>query len=132
MRCLRSLHIAIILLLTPISLFARGASDKEHFMLRVRLQDPFNRDLEIRKRVELGKPFRVKKTNGRVRNTISGTLLPGSNGKYKMSLTIAEWESKKSNMRDGWDLELELNKAWGGGPIASFVYMRTVTLSRED
>ena len=133
MRFRLPLQIAIVLLLlAPISLSARGTSDRKHFILRVRLQDPFNRDLEIRKRIEAGKPFCVRKKNGRVKNTISGRLLAETDGKHKLSLTVFEWLSEKSNIRDGWELELELNKPWGGGPIASLVYMRTVTLSREE
>ena len=132
MKRYRSIGIALILpLLIPTSLSARDKTDGKHFMLNVRLQDVFNRDFEIRKRIELGKLFCAKKTNGRVRNTISGVLLAGTDGKFKLGLTVSEWASEKSNITDRWELELELNKAWSGGPIASFAYMRTVNLSRD-
>src|SRR4030095_6796983 len=114
-----SLRIALILLvLTPMSLLAMDNPNEEHFMLSVRLQDILNHDFVIRKRIELGKPFRAEKTNGRVKNTISGSLRAKADGKYRLRLTISEWVSEKANMRDGWELGLELNKAWSGGPIA--------------
>src|SRR5262249_27523438 len=117
--------------LTPFSLSADGRTDRKRLVLSVRLQDPFNRDLEIRKHIKLGTPFFTKKTNGRVKNTISGVVFQEQEGKYELSLTISEWASEKDNVEDTMALELELNKPWKGGPVASFVYGRTVTLVPE-
>jgi hypothetical protein len=107
-----------------------GSSRSDRLFLSVRLQDPFNRDFEIRIPVRLAKHFRTTATNGTVRNEVSGVVRPSISGKYALNLTVLEWQSEKNNVRDTTNFQLELNKPQTAGPISSFVYLRTVTLSR--
>jgi hypothetical protein len=101
-----------------------------HLVLSVKLQDPFNRDFEIRTPVHLGKPFHATAKNGSVINDISGTVRAAKAGKFALKLTVLEWQSAKSNMRDTTNFQLDLDKPQIAGPISSFIYLRTVTLSR--
>jgi hypothetical protein len=102
---------------------------QETYMLTVRLQDPCNRDTTITTPVRVSEPFTVTNRNDKVQNVVSGVLKPPVGGRFPMELTVSEWESEKSNMRDTAQLTLELGKPWSGGPVSSFVYLRTVTLT---
>jgi hypothetical protein len=106
-------------------------TSQDFFYLSVRLQDPFNSDLEARIPIKVDKPFQVTTDNGDVKNTISGRLHAPSGTKYPLTLTISEWSSEKSNMTDSCELQLEIDKPWSGGPIATFIYLRTVVLSKK-
>jgi len=101
-----------------------------HFVLSVKLQDPFNRDFEIRTPVHLGKHFHATAKNGTVTTDISGLVRATSAGKHALKLTVLEWQSPMSNIRDTTDFQLDLDKPQSAGAISSFVYLRTVTLSR--
>ena len=99
------------------------------FVLSVKLQDPYNRYFEIRTPVHLGKHFHATARNGTVINDISG-IVRAATGKYALKLTVLEWQSPKSNIRDTTNFQLDLDKPQSAGPISSFVYVRTVALSR--
>ena len=107
-----------------------GSSRSFCLLLSVRLRDPFNRDFEIRIPVGLDEHFYTTATNGTVRNEISGIVRASIAGKYALNLTVLEWQSVKNNVRDTTNFKLELNKSQSAGSISSFVYLRTVTLSR--
>src|ERR1700745_767393 len=105
------------------------SKDKDkNVVLIVLLQDVFNPHREIRIPVRPNKGFRVSDTSGTVQNTISGQLQHCTDGKYPQRLTISEWASEKSNITGSSNYLLELGKPQGGGPIFSFVYLRTITL----
>ena len=101
-----------------------------HYMLTVKLQDIYNRSVVMRAPVLIGRPFELTGQNGDVRNTLTGVLKPPVSGKFPLELTVSEWISEQSNERDTTRLELELDKPWSGGPAASFIYLRTVTVSK--
>ena len=61
----------------------------------------------------VGQPFELTATNGPMTNKASGTLKAPTDGVYPLELTVSEWESEKSNIRDTTQLKLELGKAWG-------------------
>lgn len=101
------------------------------FYLSVRMNDIYNSDLQIFLRVKINKPFKVTAENGDVKTTISGTILGPKEGKYPLSLMVSEWVDEKNNLSGWTDLQLELNKPFGYGPVSSIVYFRTVTLSKN-
>lgn len=107
-----------------------GSSRSHRLFLSVTLQDPFNRHFEIRIPVRLGKHFRTTATNGTVRNELSDVARPSIAGKYALNLTVLEWQTEKNNYSRHATFQLELDKPQTAGPISSFVYLRTVTLSR--
>lgn len=113
-------------------LTGNGPSTSTCLVLSVRLRDPFNRDFEMRIPVGLGQRFRTTATNGTVRNEMSGRVGAANGGKYALNLTVLEWQSAKNNVRDTTNFRLELDKPQSAGPISSFVYLRTVTLSRKQ
>jgi hypothetical protein len=96
----------------------------------VKVQDVYNPDLDIQTDVRINKPFQVVTYNGAVTNTISGVLRPPRGRRYRLRLTISEWQSEKQISRETFNFALELNKPWSGGAIQSTVFRRTVTLSR--
>jgi hypothetical protein len=108
-----------------------AGTNQDMFYLSVRLQDPYNSDLETRIPIKVDKPFQITTDNGEIKNTISGRLHAPSGTKYPLTLTVSEWISEKSNMSDSWELQLEIDKPWSGGVLASFVYGRTVVLSKK-
>jgi hypothetical protein len=113
--------------------FAGSAADtnQDLFYLSVRIQDPYNSDLEARIPIKVDKPFQITTDNGEVKNTISGQLHAQRGTKYPLTLTISEWASEKSNQTGSMELQLELDRPWSGGPIASLLYSRTVVLSKK-
>src|SRR5262249_21173419 len=111
---------------------AEPCSKDKNLVLIVLLQDVFNPHREIRIPVRPTQGFRVSDTSGTVRNTISGQLQHCKDGKYPLQLTISEWASEKSKITGSSDYQLKLNRPQSGGPIFSFVYLRTITLARES
>jgi hypothetical protein len=97
----------------------------------VLLQDVFNPHREIRIPVRPNSPFRVTDMNGIVKNTISRQLRPCVKGP-PLHLTISEWASEKSNTSGSLEYQLEFSRPQSGGPIFSFVYLRTITLIPES
>ena len=99
-------------------------------MLTVTLDTIYNPHFQVRLPVTVNKPFRIQTTNGAVTNTISGTVSGPVRGKYALPLFVSEWASAASNISGTEQFHLELDKPQSGGPTASFVYMRTVSLSK--
>ncbi len=100
------------------------------YKLTVKLNTPYNQDFVIETPVTVGRPFELTKLNSEIKNTISGVLGPPVDDKFPLDLIVSEWESKTSNIKDTIKLDFELDKAWSGGPVSSFVYLRTITLSK--
>jgi hypothetical protein len=110
---------------------AHSPASSDSYSLTVKLNTPYNQNVIIQTSVVPDHPFELTELNGEIKNTISGVLRPTVDGKFPIDLTVSEWKSEKSNITDTTELKLELDKAWSGGPISSFVYARTVTLSKE-
>ena len=111
---------------------AQSSSHIDSYTLTVELNTPFNKNFIMKTFVVPGKPFELTELNGGTRNTISGVLQSPVDGKYRIDLTVSEWVSEKSNIKDTTELNLELDRAWSGGPVSSFMYLRTVTLSKVE
>jgi hypothetical protein len=121
------------LLAVMLSVMACGAPpDAESFDLEITLNTPFNHDFTMLTTVRIGQPFELTATNGAVTNRVSGTLRAPASGAYPLDLTVSEWASEKSNLRDTTKLTLELGKTSGFGPVSSFLYVRQVTLRRHE
>ena len=101
----------------------------EVYYLSVIINDLYSPDLRVLLPVRIGRPFKVTVENG-VRTEISGTVLAPLDDKYPLDLSVAEWVSKEDNLKDTTSLRLELDRSIGFGPVSSFVYRRTVTLSK--
>lgn len=123
--CLALAVVAIVGCVTP------PAAHNE-YLLTVKLQDPYNRDVTITTSVMVNQPFAQTNHNEKVQNTVSGVLKPPVSGRFPLELTVSEWKSENSNIRDTTQLTLALGKPWSGGPVSSFVYLRTVTLSKKS
>jgi hypothetical protein len=123
--CLVLAVVAIVGCATP-------PAEHEAYLLTVKLQDPYNRDVTITVPVIVNQPFVLTSSNEKVQNTVSGVLKPPVSGRFPLELTVSEWESEKSNIRDTTQLTLDLDKPWSGGLVSSFVYLRTVTLSKKS
>lgn len=126
----------LILSVAALALLISGCSttpaSSDAYTLTVELNTPFNKKFTMATAVTLNEPFELTKLNGNIRNTISGVLRRPCDAKYPLELTVSEWQSEKASITDTTELELELNKRWSGGPVASLVYARTVTLSKEE
>ena len=123
--------LVFLLALSQTSVASINKADKDAFYLSVTLNDPYNADLLVRTPIRIGAPFRVTVENGDVKTTISGTVGEPVEDKYPLTITVAEWASANSNISDTNHLRLELDKPTGYGPVSSFVYLRTVTLSKK-
>jgi len=110
---------------------AHAPSSGELYTLTVELNTPYNQKFKMETVIALNEPFELTKPNGEIKNTISGVLRKPVDGKFPLELTVSEWKSERSNLKDTTELNLELGKAWSGGPVSSFVYGRTVTLSKS-
>ncbi|MBX7220982.1 MAG: hypothetical protein K1Y36_13610 [Blastocatellia bacterium] len=102
----------------------------EWYNLSVQLHDPLNHDFEIRLTVKVGKRFQAISDNGAVRNKISGVLHSPEGNTYPLTLEITEFASQQNNNSEKVNLQLELDKPWSGGPVASLVYLRTIRLTK--
>jgi hypothetical protein len=115
-----------------LSMVAHAAQpDTESFDLEVTLMTPYNHDFTMQTTVRVAQAFELTATNGAITNKVSGTLHAPTNGVYPLDLTVSECASENSNIRDAMKLNLELGKAWCGGPVSSFLYMRHVTIRRH-
>jgi hypothetical protein len=110
---------------------AHSSTSSDQYTLTVKLNTPYNQEFTIVTPVVLDRPFEVTRLNGEIKNTISGVLNQPIDSKYPINLTVLEWKSEKSNIKGTTELNLELDKPWSGGPVSSFVYLRTVTLSKK-
>ena len=110
---------------------ATTPESRDVYTLTVELNTPFNKKFTMATVVTPNEPFELTKLNGDIKNTISGILRPPLDGKFPIDLTVSEWKSEKSNIKGTTELNLELDKPWSGGPVPSFMYLRTVTLSKK-
>lgn len=124
--------IALLMQLVPAPCSAAESATPEIFTLTVTLQDVYNAHFDIPTNVIVDQEFGVSKQNGAVTNAISGVLHRPQEGRYPLTLTISEWKSDTSNNKNTERLNLELDKPWVGGPAQSFVYLRTVVLSKQE
>ena len=105
-------------------------ADKNALMLSVTLDSIFNHHFQVMIPVTVGKPFKIVSDNGDVTNTISGTIGAPVEGKYPAPLYINEKWSKGGDVGGTRSYSLELDKEQSGGPVASFIYLRTVKLTK--
>jgi hypothetical protein len=126
----RSILATCLVLAAGLGIGCMQAPAGEAYRLTVKLDSCYNRGIVLETPVAVDRPFSLTKLNGAVTNTISGVLKPPVDGKFPLDLTVSEWESAKSNIRGTTALNLELDKPWSGGVGFSFVYGRTVTLSK--
>lgn len=132
---IHSIDLIVILVITLININSLGTTgdvSKEKYFISVKLNDLYNPIFKIRIPIEINKQFRIVAENGNIKTTIAGTIGNSYNGKYPITLTVSEWESEKSNISDTTQMNLELDKPVGYGPVSSFVYLRTVTLSKKQ
>ena len=106
-------------------------SDKGGLCLSMTLNDPYNTDVQVRLAVTINKPFQIVLDNGDVKTTISGTIHDPTDNEYPSTISVSEWASSTSNINDTSELRLKLDRPYGYGPVSSFVYMRTITLSQR-
>ena len=110
---------------------AHTPAPKDAYTLTVELNTPYNEGYTMAAVIALDEPFELTKLNGDINNTLSGVLRPSVDGRFPLDLTVSEWESEKSNITGSTGFEVELDKPWSGGPIASFFFAKTVTLSKR-
>ena len=120
-----------VVLLNFVSALAHE-SDSESRYLSVTLNDPYNADVQVRIAIKIGKPFQITLENGEVKTVISGTVRDPIDNEYPATITISEWASATSTKRETSELRLKLDQPHGYGPVSSFVYFRTVTLSKKS
>jgi hypothetical protein len=133
-RCAKTVFFGLIVLLfalSPTCLATVNEANLDAFYLSVSLNDPYNADLLVRTPIKIDAPFRITVENGDVKTTISGTVGASVDQSYQMTLTVTEWASATSNITGTSDLRLELDKPSSYGVVSSFVYLRTVTLSKK-
>jgi hypothetical protein len=94
----------------------------------VELQDPIVHHLRFSSSVVVGQPFSFEARSGEAVCMISGTVPTPVNGVYSFPVKIDEAHGKSAGMAGTQTLALTLNKPISGGPVASFVYMRTFKL----
>jgi len=129
--CVMRLYLVLLLaMFLPIAGFTQPVA--ESFDLEITLMTIYNHDFTMQTTVRTDQPFVITATNGSITNTASGTLRAPTNGLYPLELTVSEWSSDKSNISDPTELNLELGKTWGGGPVSSFVFMRHGTLRKHE
>ena len=107
-------------------------SNKDSLYLSVTLNDPYNADFQVRLAVKVSKPFQIVLDNGEVKTTISGIIRDPIDDEYPATIAVCEWASSTSNIADTRDVRLKLDRPSGYGPISSFVYLRTVMLSKKS
>lgn len=78
----------------------------------------------------MGERFVAKAQNGAVRNDVSGILQTPTAGSYPLTLTVSEWGSEQNHVSGTTNFKLQLDRPQSAGPIFTFLYLRTVTLSR--
>src|SRR5215475_3306942 len=127
----RVLLLALVIVFSGAFAGSVAETSQDLFYLSVRLQDPYNSDLETRIPIKVDKSFQVTTDNGEIKNTISGRLHAPEGTKYPLTLTISEWASEQSNVKDSCELQLEIDKPWSIGVVSSLVYERTVVLSKK-
>ncbi len=103
----------------------------DRFMLTVTLASPYNHQFEVNLPIILNKPFKIEATNGSVTNIISGTVGSPLQGKYPLPFYLSEASAAgDTSIKGTSQYELELDKPVSIGVVSSFVFNRTVKLSR--
>jgi hypothetical protein len=102
---------------------------EERLTLKVVLTDPFNPTTEIAIPIEVNKRFRRVITDRNVTTTLTGIVRKGLKHTYILEMQTSEWISDTNNNRDSATWRLELNRTQSRGPVSSFVYGRSVTLT---
>ncbi len=95
----------------------------------VELQDPIVHHLKFSSSVVVGQAFSFESRIGDTTCTISGTVSSPVNGVYSFPVEVDESHGPKTSLKGTQDLALSLNKSYSGGPVASFVYIRTFKLT---
>ncbi len=96
------------------------------------LQDPIVHHVHLSSSITVGEEFTFQVHSGAAICTISGTVPQPVNGVYNFPIKIDESHGKGMSMNDTQNLSLSLGKPLSAGPIASFVYLRTFTLTLPD
>jgi len=114
-----------------VALFAVGALavSPQELLFSVELQDPIVHHIQFTSSVVVGQPFSFEIHRGDVDCRVSGTVPAPANGVFSFPVKIDESHGDKMSMKGDQDLALSLNKPFSGGPVASFVYMRTFKLT---
>ena len=124
------------ILVVVFAIVAGGADaplpEPESYNLEVSFMSPWNRDFTMLTTIRVGQPFEMVATNGRARNTVSGTLQPPKDGKYPIDLTVLEFLDDKSNLKSMVKPELELGKAYGLASSGGIIHSFTVILRRHE
>lgn len=122
----------MIALILPAILAAQiGGAPGHELLFSVELQDPIVHHLHLTSSVLPGQPFRFETHRGTVECTISGTVPSPEGGVYRFPIEIDETRGQAMSMKGSQNLVLGLNKPYSGGPLSSFIYMRTFKLTEE-
>ncbi len=108
----------------------RADAAKNTLILSVTLDDIFNHHFQVMMPIAINQSFKVVAANGSVTNTISGTVGPAVQGKYPLPLYVSEEANNGGSMSGTTGYNLELGKEVSGGPVSSFVFLRTVKLTQ--
>ena len=116
----------VLLVASAIQAATPSAGD---LLFSVELQDPIVHHLQFSSSIVPGQPFIFKIQSGEVECTISGTIPAPVKGVFSFPVEIDESRGGKMSIKGTQNLELSLNKPLSGGPVASFVYLRTFKLA---
>lgn len=101
----------------------------EEFLLKITLADP-GATAEIQTRIVPLKPFESSEMHNGARITIKGELSAKHKGRYRLRLKLAEWRDEKTNSTEEYEVDLIPGKPEGRGFVSSFIYQRTILLTR--
>jgi|GEM_PF-5571294 len=121
---------AVCVLALALPLGALADNNEKDFSLSVKLNDPFNSHFELCFPILVNKSFRATSMNHGIKNSFSGVLSPSVDGKYRMTLTISEWESERRNSKEAGEHKLKPDQPEDWGVVQSIVYQRSVLLSK--
>jgi hypothetical protein len=125
---------ALVLVLCDVRL-GRAASVKRDgpLYLTVELRDHINPDFTACFPVRVNEPFKFTWVQRGDRNTVRGVLRRPESGEYPLEITVSEAEhAGKVGLSGSSKRRLKLDELSGWGELASIVYMRYVTLSKES
>jgi hypothetical protein len=105
------------------------AKTTEEFLLKITLTDP-GATAEIQTRIVTMKPFEHSEMHNGAKITIQGELSTKHKGSYRLRLKLAEWRDEKTNSTEEYEVDLVPGKPEGRGFIQSFIYQRTILLTR--
>jgi hypothetical protein len=107
------------------------AEPSKELVFSVELQDPIVHHLQFSTSIVPGRAFSLESHSGDAQCTISGTVAAPVNGVFSFPIRIDESCGPKTSMKGTQTLALILNKPFSGGPVASFIYMRTFKLTES-